>query len=86
MTEYYKRVNGNRVEMTPDEIAKRQSEEAAYQSEQEYKEWVRQISQYDQWVDRKLEETIDAVGKESFSAFIQQKYDEKKSLRSTQPS
>lgn len=47
--------------------------------------WIDEISSLDQFVDRKFEETIDAIGKEKFSDFIQQKYDEKKALRAQKP-
>lgn len=80
-----KLVNGKRYLLTDDERAERETFAVGIAADAPFKAWKAEIAAYDQWVDRQLEETVDAIGKENFSEFIQEKYDEKKAVRLAQP-
>lgn len=85
---YIKLVNGEPEQMTPQEIAERQAEEAAWLKEQPLKQWQARIAVTDAKLPRAIEDIIDAMdapmraklAKETFSA-----YQEKKTVRLQKP-
>lgn len=61
MTRYVKNVCGEEVEMTAEEIAARQAEEAAYEAAKPLAQWQARMAATDAKVPRYVEDLIDGV-------------------------
>lgn len=77
--------NGKRYLLSESEIKEKEEREIEAKKEKPLNDWIQSISEYDQWIPRSLEETIDARGTIGYSQFIIDKYNEKKELRSKKP-
>ena len=83
-----KLVNGQLVDLTPQEIAQRESEEAAFNAAKPFKKWERDMAETDAKLPRFAEDIIDSldvgtrnkIAKETLDAYI-----EKKAKRSEKP-
>jgi hypothetical protein len=84
----HKMVNGERVDLTPQEIAERQAEEAVWLSTKPLKDWESVMAQTDVKIPRIIEDIIDTMNqtqKDKLSAKTLEAYNEKKQRRAEKP-
>ena len=84
----HKMVNGERIDLTPQEIADRQVEEAAWLAEKPTKDWERDMVETDAKLPRYAEDIIDAMDKtmqDKISKKTLDAYKEKKVKRAEKP-
>ncbi len=83
-----KLVNGQLVDLTPEEIAARQAEEAAWLAERPVKNWEAAMSETDAKLPRYVEDIIDAMDKPTRDKIAKKTldaYNEKKAKRAEKP-
>lgn len=83
-----KLVNGQLVDLTPQEIAEREAEEAAFLAAKPTKDWERAMAETDAKLPRYVEDILDALDKPTRDKVAKKTldaYNEKKAKRAEKP-